>query len=209
MRLGPRSSPPTLSLDRCGRAERRRAVELGAFAAFASEGHSLFRAARAAIGELETLVLRRADREVVSAPPADLAEIRIRRLPPLPCPTTARCRIRGPMCRQRMILRLSALKRIVSRGLTASGTDTRSSTFDRAEVMVLAREGNGRRARPRFVPGGRFLLVTFPRGRSYELWDLERGVVPEKWPNDGLCAARHERWQPCRGPAAGGRACRL
>jgi eukaryotic-like serine/threonine-protein kinase len=53
---------------------------------------------------------------------------------------------------------------------------------DRSEIQVLGSDHPTPRFWPRFVPGGRFLLVS---GRSFsELWDLHAGEVPAAWPAD-------------------------
>ena len=53
---------------------------------------------------------------------------------------------------------------------------------DRSEIQVLGSSRPASRFWPRFVPGGRFLLVSGLT--STELWDLHAGEVPAAWPAD-------------------------
>jgi serine/threonine protein kinase/WD40 repeat protein len=59
---------------------------------------------------------------------------------------------------------------------------------DRSPIQILGADRPSTRSWPRFVPGGRFLLV--PAGRAnFELWDLERGEISASWPADAKSAS--------------------
>jgi eukaryotic-like serine/threonine-protein kinase len=59
---------------------------------------------------------------------------------------------------------------------------------DRAELRVMGSDRPAARSWPRFVAGGRFVLVWSGESQT-ELWDVERGEEHAAWPTDVRCPA--------------------
>jgi serine/threonine protein kinase/WD40 repeat protein len=53
---------------------------------------------------------------------------------------------------------------------------------DQSKLLVLGADRPARRLWPTFAAGGRFLFIVVDS--AWELWDLERGALPDAWPAD-------------------------